>query len=65
MFHQSCVAIVSNIYLNALRALTSDQDLINDTYACNNNKTLNDILKREFGFQGCKHLFNRKVEFMC
>ncbi|KAH0833831.1 glycoside hydrolase family 3 protein [Lanmaoa asiatica] len=27
-------------------------NLINDTYACNNNKTLNDILKREFGFQG-------------
>ncbi len=28
------------------------QDLINDTYACENNKTLNDIMKREFGFQG-------------
>ncbi|KAG2133786.1 glycoside hydrolase superfamily [Suillus bovinus] len=27
-------------------------NLINDTYACNNNKTLNDIMKREFGFQG-------------
>ncbi|KAG9308256.1 glycoside hydrolase superfamily [Chiua virens] len=27
-------------------------NLINDTYACNNNKTMNDILKREFGFQG-------------
>ncbi|KAF9228161.1 glycoside hydrolase family 3 protein [Gyrodon lividus] len=27
-------------------------NLINDTYACNNNKTLNDMLKREFGFQG-------------
>ncbi|KAG0701012.1 glycoside hydrolase superfamily [Suillus ampliporus] len=27
-------------------------NLVNDTYACNNNKTLNDILKREFGFQG-------------
>ena len=27
-------------------------DLVNDTYACDNNKTLNDILKREFGFQG-------------
>ncbi|OAX34984.1 glycoside hydrolase family 3 protein [Rhizopogon vinicolor AM-OR11-026] len=27
-------------------------NLINDTYACNNNKTLNDMMKREFGFQG-------------
>ncbi|KAH7924412.1 glycoside hydrolase family 3 protein [Leucogyrophana mollusca] len=27
-------------------------NLINDTYACNNNKTLNDLMKREFGFQG-------------
>jgi beta-glucosidase len=35
--------------------LTGDLDLINDTYACNNNKTMNDILKREFGFQGCKY----------
>ncbi|KAF8064003.1 glycoside hydrolase family 3 protein [Lyophyllum atratum] len=25
---------------------------INNTYACENDKTLNDILKREFGFQG-------------
>ena len=31
---------------------TTNTDLINDTYACDNNKTLNDILKREFGFQG-------------
>jgi beta-glucosidase-like glycosyl hydrolase len=29
-------------------------DLVNDTYACNNNKTLNDMMKREFGFQGCE-----------
>ncbi|KAF7795755.1 hypothetical protein EIP86_006922 [Pleurotus ostreatoroseus] len=27
-------------------------NLVNDTYACENNKTLNDIMKREFGFQG-------------
>lgn len=27
-------------------------DLINDTYACENDKMLNDVLKREFGFQG-------------
>lgn len=29
-------------------------DMINGTYACENDKTLNDLLKREFGFQGCK-----------
>lgn len=27
-------------------------DLVNDTYACDNDKMLNDVLKREFGFQG-------------
>ncbi|EIW74755.1 glycoside hydrolase family 3 protein [Coniophora puteana RWD-64-598 SS2] len=27
-------------------------NMINGTYACNNNKTMNDILKREFGYQG-------------
>ncbi|KAN0079808.1 glycoside hydrolase family 3 protein [Tylopilus felleus] len=33
-------------------AVMCSYNLINNTYACNNNKTLNDILKREFGFQG-------------
>ncbi|KAK7693727.1 hypothetical protein QCA50_003299 [Cerrena zonata] len=27
-------------------------NLINDTFACENDKMLNDVLKREFGFQG-------------
>ena len=27
-------------------------DLINDTFACENDKMLNDVLKREYGFQG-------------
>jgi len=31
-------------------------DQINGTYACENDKTLNDILKGEFGFQGCELL---------
>ena len=35
-----------------LLTTNANTDLINDTYACDNNKTLNDILKREFGFQG-------------
>lgn len=29
-------------------------DQINGTFACENDKMLNDVLKREFGFQGCK-----------
>lgn len=31
-------------------------DLINGTYACQNDKIMNDIVKREYGFQGCKCL---------
>jgi hypothetical protein len=30
-------------------------DLLNDTYACENDKVLNDIVKREYGFRGCEH----------
>jgi hypothetical protein len=30
-------------------------DLVNDTYACENDKVLNDIVKREYGFRGCEH----------
>ena len=32
--------------------LTVLLDLINNTYACENDKLMNDVLKREFGFQG-------------
>lgn len=32
--------------------LSWSADLVNDTYACENDKTLNDILKREYAFQG-------------
>ena len=31
------------------------KDLVNDTYACENDKTMNGILKGEFGFQGCEY----------
>jgi beta-glucosidase-like glycosyl hydrolase len=31
-------------------------DLLNGTYVCENDKLMNDILKREFGFQGCEYL---------
>lgn len=30
--------------------------LVNGTYACENDKTLNGILKGEFGFPGCKRI---------
>ncbi|KAG2152791.1 glycoside hydrolase family 3 protein [Suillus clintonianus] len=33
-------------------AVMCSYNLINETYACNNDKMLNDILKREYGFQG-------------
>jgi hypothetical protein len=31
-------------------------DLLNGTYACEHDKLMNDIIKREFGFQGCEYL---------
>jgi hypothetical protein len=34
-------------------------DLINGTYACENDKIMNDIIKREFGFQGCEYSANK------
>ena len=57
---QACVASVMCSYSKRRRfgflrfALNlAYLDLINDTYACENDKTLNGILKGEFGFQGC------------
>ena len=35
-------------------------DLINGTYACENDKLMNDIVKREFAFQGCEYLSSVK-----
>ncbi|KIM71494.1 glycoside hydrolase family 3 protein [Piloderma croceum F 1598] len=35
-----------------LTSVMCSYNLINDTYACENDKMLNDVLKREFGFQG-------------
>ena len=35
-----------------LLTTNANADLINDTYACDNDKMLNDVLKREYGFQG-------------
>jgi hypothetical protein len=34
-------------------------DLLNGTYACENDKILNDILKREHGFKGCEYIVSR------
>ena len=30
----------------------SHPDLVNDTFACDNDKMINDVLKRQYGFQG-------------
>src|SRR5258708_40205606 len=29
--------------------------VVNETYACENNQTLNGLLKTELGFEGCMH----------
>jgi beta-glucosidase-like glycosyl hydrolase len=36
------------------RLLRFNVDRLNDTYACDDDKALNDILKREYGFKGCE-----------
>lgn len=38
--------------LAGVSAVMCSYNLINGTYACENDKMMNDILKREFGFQG-------------
>ncbi|KAH7912075.1 family 3 glycoside hydrolase [Hygrophoropsis aurantiaca] len=38
--------------MGGVSSVMCSYNLINDTYACNNNKTLNDMMKREIGFQG-------------
>lgn len=39
---------------NSRVALTVPLDQINETYACQNDRMMNQILKGEFGFRGCK-----------
>ena len=51
---RSC-AVTVRARTTRIRAHTSHcvtTDAINDTYACENDKMMNDVLKREFGFQG-------------
>ncbi|KAH7908219.1 family 3 glycoside hydrolase [Hygrophoropsis aurantiaca] len=38
--------------MGGVSSVMCSYNLINDTYACNNNKTLTDMMKREIGFQG-------------
>ena len=49
-----CAATVRNFinYWGAHADCVSVPDLVNDTYACENDRTLNQILKGEIGFQG-------------
>ncbi len=44
MFSVSCLEGFSDLM----------SDLINGTYACENDKVMNDIVKREYGFRGCE-----------
>ncbi|KAJ7073417.1 glycoside hydrolase superfamily, partial [Mycena belliarum] len=46
--HPSCGAS----WPASLRDIMCSYNLINGTYACENDKIMNDIIKREFGFQG-------------
>jgi beta-glucosidase-like glycosyl hydrolase len=43
---QSAVFVVSS-YVDLI-------DVVNDTYACENDHVLNDLIKTELGFRGCK-----------
>lgn len=53
--YRSCAATVRTTnYLSTNIELRELIDLVNNTYACENDKMLNDVLKREYGFQGCK-----------
>ena len=47
-----CSYSKSMILLAVEHFLTLNADLINDTYACQNDKMIDDVLKREFGFRG-------------
>lgn len=47
-----CSYSMSSYQLFFYPELRGYPDLINDTYACDNDKMQNDVLKREFGFQG-------------
>lgn len=56
---------VSNLF-PLLRYQMSQSHEVNGSYACENDKTLNGILKGEFGFPGCEPIhflfcFNRQL----
>lgn len=48
-----CSYSASYLYFSRV-ALTVPLDQINETYACQNDRMMNQILKGEFGFRGCK-----------
>jgi len=39
----------------------SSPDQLNGTYACENDKVMNDIVKRELGFKGCEFLMRSQT----
>ncbi|KAH7924395.1 family 3 glycoside hydrolase [Leucogyrophana mollusca] len=50
--HEIYVQPFMRAVMGGVSSVMCSYNLINDTYACNNNKTLNDMMKREIGFQG-------------
>ncbi|EIW75053.1 hypothetical protein CONPUDRAFT_140249 [Coniophora puteana RWD-64-598 SS2] len=50
--HEVYVQPFMRAVMAGVSSVMCSYNMINDTYACNNNKTLNDIMKREIGFQG-------------
>jgi beta-glucosidase len=50
--HEVYVAPFLRSVMAGLASVMCSYNLINDTYACGNNHTINGILKKELGFQG-------------
>lgn len=52
MCSYSAFAMLDSFSSPLLEMLTQLLDLINDTYACSNDRTINQLLKGEIGFRG-------------
>ena len=50
--HEIYAAPFLRSVMAGVASIMCSYNLVNGTYACENNRTLNDILKNEFGFQG-------------
>jgi hypothetical protein len=50
----SCAATVGPPHSSLKQFLLWNADLINGTYACENSRIMNEVVREEFGFQGCE-----------